>query len=184
MNETTDNVLIQNCLNGDVKSFETLVVRYQKTVYNAVYRLVGCIEDAEDVTQTVFVKVYENLETFNPRYKFYSWIYRIAMNESLNFLHSRKHEEMLDDNFAAGESGPEKDFQSLESERMIQSALMRIDFDHRVLIVLKHFLDRSYNEIGQILNIPQKTVKSRLYVARQKLAEILNQKGIRANDKR
>ena len=184
MIETTDNVLIRNCLNGDVKSFETLVVRYQKTVYNAVYRLVGCIEDAEDVTQTVFVKVYENLDTFNPRYKFYSWIYRIAMNESINFINSRKHEEILHDNFTAGEKGPDEDFQTRESEKMIQNALMRIDFDHRVLIVLKHFLDRSYSEIGQILNIPDKTVKSRLYVARQKLAEILNEKGVKKNEKR
>jgi RNA polymerase sigma-70 factor (ECF subfamily) len=184
MIETTDNELIQNCLRGNVNSFETLVVRYQKTVYNAVFRLLGCVEDAEDITQSVFIKVYENLESFDPRYKFYSWIYRIAMNESINFINSRKREEILDIEVATRDQDPDENFQTLERENMIQAALMRIDFEHRVLIVLKHFLDRSYHEIGQILHLPEKKVKSRLYVARQKLAEILNEKGVKKYDKK
>jgi RNA polymerase sigma-70 factor (ECF subfamily) len=182
MNENKDKVLVRNCLNGDPKSFEILVERYQKTVFNAIYRLVNRFEDAEDITQTVFIKVYENLERYNPNYKFYSWIYRIALNESINFIASRKREQDLVEDYISRDQNPEEQYTQSETDIMIQNALQQLDYDYRVLIVLKHFLDRSYQDMARIMDLPEKKIKSRLYVARQKLACILSKKGIKTDD--
>ena len=86
MNEPDDIALMERCRNGDRQAFETLVVRYQKPVYNAAYRMLHNTEDARDVTQTVFLKVFENLDKYDPSHRFFSWIYRIALNESINWL--------------------------------------------------------------------------------------------------
>lgn len=182
MNETKDKVLVRNCLNGDSKSFEILVARYQKTVFNAIYRLVSRIEDAEDLTQTVFIKVYENLEKYNPNYKFYSWIYRIALNEAINFIASRKREQDLAEDYMSRDQNPEEHYTESETNVMIQNALLMLDYEYRVLIVLKHFLDRSYQDMARIMDLPVKKIKSRLYVARQKLASILSKKGIKTDE--
>ena len=86
MNRPDDKKLMERCLKGDRHAFEALLVRYKKPVYNAAYRMLNNSEDARDVTQTVFLKVYENLDQYDPSHRFFSWIYRIAMNESINWL--------------------------------------------------------------------------------------------------
>ena len=86
MSSENDRELIDNCMNGDRQAIEGLLFKYEKPVYNAAYRMLNSSEDARDVTQTVFLKVIENLDSYDPRYKFFSWIYRIALNESINCL--------------------------------------------------------------------------------------------------
>ena len=86
MNEDSDGTLVRRCCNGDRHAFEALVVRYEKPVFNAALRMLHDREEARDVAQTVFLKVYEHLGEYDPSHKFYSWIYRIALNESINTL--------------------------------------------------------------------------------------------------
>lgn len=157
-----------------------LVEKYQKTIFNVVLRMTDHYEESEDITQTVFVKAFQKLDTFNPHYKFFSWLYRIAVNESLNFLKQRKHLVELDEslNLLSNEKSPEDQYDVLETSRDIQQALMDLKTQYRTVIILKHFQNLSYREISLILGVKEKTVKSRLFTARQQLKNILLQKGI------
>jgi len=130
-------------------------------------------DDARDVTQTVFLKAYEHLDDFNPKFRFFSWVYRIALNEFVNCLNKRPRGEELARESETETGGPEDAMEQELRSRQIQSALMKIQPDYRGVIVLKHFLDFSYAEMANILDIPEKKVKSRLYTGRQLLKEAL-----------
>ena len=177
MNEPDDTTLMEQCTKGDRQAFETLLIRYEKPVYNAAYRMLHSRDDAQDVTQTVFLKVYENLDQYDPKYRFFSWIYRIALNESVNVLKKTNRLEALDTETISDTRGPEQQASSEQVSKGVQTALMTIKPDHRSVVVLKHFLGCSYSEISEILEVPEKTVKSRLYTARQLLKEQLERDG-------
>ena len=173
MTEPDDTDLIQRCLQGDRKAFEVLLDRYEKPVFNAAFRMLNNSEDAKDVTQTVFLRAYENLDRFDPTFRFFSWIYRIALNESINCLQKRNRTEELASEAVAGTEGPDDAADSGQRSQRVQTALMTIKTEYRTVIVLKHFLDCNYVEISQILEIPEKKVKSRLYSGRQMLKIVL-----------
>jgi RNA polymerase sigma-70 factor (ECF subfamily) len=177
MSSNRDSELIQRCRRGDRIALGQLIEEYQRPVYNAAYRIAGSTEDAADITQAVFLKVFERLEQYDPKYKFFSWIYRIAINESINYIKRSRNQQPLDDNEIASTSGPEDLVQQADMSRSIQDELMELGENYRVVIVLKHFSDCSYRQISEILHIPEKTVKSRLYSARQILKENLQSKG-------
>jgi RNA polymerase sigma-70 factor (ECF subfamily) len=176
--EEDDATLVRRCREGDRTAFEQLVVRYQKPVFNAALRLLRDPEDARDVAQTTFLKVYEHIGDYNPSFKFYSWIYRIAINESLNALGSRKPCEGFNGKEADAAPGPERQLEGQQTGRAIEEALMRIKPELRTVIVLRHFMHLSYQDMGDILLLPEKTVKSRLYSARQLLRDRLLQGGV------
>jgi len=178
MNRADDHILVRRCLEGDIKAFEGIVDRYEKIIYNAALRIVKNQDTAADVTQSVFLKVYDNLKRFNERYKFFSWIYKIAVNEALHTLRQTKPTDELGDHLVSTEKNPEEVYRENEQEDKIQDALMRIGRDYRVVIVLRHFHDLSYDEIGYVLDIPEKTVKSRLFTARNLLKDILQKEGL------
>ena len=179
MNEDSDGLLVQRCRGGDSSAFETLVDRYQKPVFNAALRMLRNPEDARDVAQTVFLKVFEHLADYDPKYRFYSWIYRIAVNESINVLDRRhRHEPVVGDE-VDGRRGAEDEVGSMQIGVRVQRALMSIKPEYRSVIVLKHFLDLSYDDIGQVLGLPEKTVKSRLFTARQLPKDALQELAIR-----
>ena len=177
MNEPDDTTLMERSIKGDRQAFEQLLVRYEKPVYNAAYRMLHSRDDARDVTQTVFLKVFENLDHYDPKYRFFSWIYRIALNESINFLKKSSRLEPLNTEAESQTKGPEQQATSDELSEGVQTALMAIKSDYRSIVILKHFLGCSYHEIADILEIPEKTVKSRLYTARQLLKEQLDKSG-------
>jgi len=178
MNETDDTNLIERCISGDRKAFETLLVQYEKPVFNAAFRMLNSADDASDVTQTVFLKVFENFDHFDPSRRFFSWIYRITLNESINWLGKSNRLQPLQ--YEAADEGRtiEQEVDSANLSQDVQAALMSIKTDYRSVIVLKHFLGCSYNEISQILEIPEKKVKSRLFSARQQLKDALTRTGI------
>jgi RNA polymerase sigma-70 factor (ECF subfamily) len=176
--EDDDATLVRRCREGDRTAFEQLVVRYQKPVFNAALRLLRDPEDARDVAQTTFLKVFEHLGDYDPSFKFYSWIYRIAVNESLNALGARKPCEGFSGEEADAAPGPDRQLEGQQTGRAIEEALMRIKPELRTVIVLRHFMHLSYQDMGDILLLPEKTVKSRLYSARQLLRDRLLQGGV------
>ncbi len=107
METEADDALIERYRNGDREAFAALVVRYQRPVYNAAWWVLRNAEDASDVAQNVFLKVAERLDDYDPQYRFFSWIYRIAVNESLSMLRRSGHEEPLDDEIDV--AGPDAD---------------------------------------------------------------------------
>ena len=140
--------------------------------------MVGDYDDACDIAQTTFIKAYENLNNYNTKKKFFSWIYRIMVNESINFMKQDKHRTNLDVSFASRIKNPEEIIISNELNEKVKTEISLLGIDHKVIIILRHFIDLSYQDIGYILDIPDKTVKSRLYTARKKLCGILKQQGV------
>jgi len=171
-----DRVLVERYLSGDRDAFTALVVRYQRPIYNAAFWVLKKHEDAHDISQTVFLKVAERADEYDPKYKFFSWIYRIAVNESLNLLRRNRHEDELEDDveLAGDEStGPERQASAAQLARQLRKAMMTMATSDRLVLTLRHFSECSYDEMAQILEIDEKTVKSRLFEARRRLRGLL-----------
>ena len=178
MIQPDDMALIEAALSGQRRAFDELVERYYKVIFNVALRMISDKNDAADITQSVFIKAFTNLKSYNSKFKFFSWIYRIAVNESLNFIKSQEQRsEELNDEFPE-EHTPESLSLRSELELKIQNALMKLKPEHRAVIILTHFQGLSYREAGDILHIPEKTVKSRLFSSRQMLKELLIQDGV------
>lgn len=173
-NEDKPNMRISK---DDKETFERMVDRYERPIFNVAFRMVNDYEDAMDITQTAFVKAYENLDRYNPSHKFFSWLYKIAVNESLNHINKRKRSANLKRDFALSQKTPDECFSQSETTEQLQNGLMKLKFDYRVIVILRHFLSFSYKEISEILDIPEKTTKSRLYTGRQQLRDILVKQG-------
>lgn len=155
-------------LDGQRDAATGLVDRYQKRLYNLALRLLANVQDAEDVIQTVFLNAFVKLHTFDPRYRFFSWIYRMAVNESLNMLKRRQQIVALDD--APDLAAPAtRSSGAVEARDRIDKALQQMKPDDRAVVVLKHLESFSYEEIADVLDIPVRTVKSRLFTARERL---------------
>lgn len=178
MIENNDNDLVKACLEGDLSAFEALVERYQKTIFNTALNMVRDRDEAKDITQDVFIRAYENLRTFKPEYKFFSWIYKMAINLSINVINRRKHEAPLDTKMVSNDKGPEWQFEVKQLEQKVQDSIAELSIEQRVVIILRHFAELSYRELGFVLDIPEKRVKSRLFDARQQLSKILSRNGI------
>ena len=169
--DTDDAAVAARCLAGDANAYEEIVTRYQRGLFNVALRMLGNHEDARDATQTAFIKAYEHLETFDPGQRFVSWLYRILKNECLNMMRARRPTEPVSPGYPVG-SG-EDPVEVSERHQAVQGALMELTVEYREVVVLRHFTDLSYDEIAVALGIPAKTVKSRLYTARQQLGERL-----------
>jgi len=168
-----DSALVEKALAGDRHSFELLVEKYYKVLFNGALRMVNDTEDARDIVQVTFLKAYEKLHTFKLEQKFFSWIYRIMFHESLNLLHRRKPRVDLPPTLEEPASNPEEAYAENELSVAISRALQSLSHDNRLVVVLRHFLGLSYDEMSEILDIPEKTVKSRLFTARRQLGVLL-----------
>jgi len=177
MDKSREQELVERCRKGDQQALGMLVREYEKPLYNAAYRILGNLDDAADITQAVFLKAFERLDQYKPEYRFFSWIYRITVNESINHLKRSRRQQPLDDREIAGTGNPETAAEADDLARDVQAALMVLKEEYRTVIVLKHFSDCSYRQISEILQIPEKTVKSRLYSARQLMKEALQAGG-------
>jgi len=178
LNDESDEVLAERASRGDDPAFEVLVDRYQRVIFNLTLRMTGNWEDARELTQDVFVKTWRGLRGFDPKLRFFSWIYRIAIHECLNHRRRSGRQEPLVGEPESREAGPERRIETLEVEAKIHEALDRLPDGDRQILILRHFLDRSYEEIAEVLRVPAKKVKSRLYTARQRLRGELEKRGI------
>ena len=130
--------------------------------------MLGNVQDAEDVTQTVFGNAFLALRQYDPKYRFLSWVYRMTVNESLNALKRRKPTVTLDDELEIEAPAFASDA-AQDAEERVGKALMDLNADDRSVVVLRHFASFSYDEIADVLDVPVRTVKSRLFTARQRL---------------
>lgn len=173
MPEPEDEIAcVARCLKGDTSAFEPLVTRYQRVLFTVALRLLGNADDARDATQNAFIRAYERLDTFDPSRRFFSWIYRIVVNESLNLRRAQRPHEPLPATLETGADALDR-LEARELSERVQGALMALSHEHREVVVMRHFADLSYEEIAETLDIPAKTVKSRLFSARQRLAPLL-----------
>ena len=170
--DADDLALVARCRAGDTGAFEGLVERYQRVLFTVALRMLGDADEASDAAQNAFVKAYQKLETFDVSRRFFSWIYRILVNECLNARRDHpRHEPLAPDLAAVGT--PADFFETGERRKRVQAAILALPMEYREVIVLRHFTELSYEEIGETLRVPAKTVKSRLYTARERLAAML-----------
>jgi RNA polymerase sigma-70 factor (ECF subfamily) len=169
MNKDDNQTLVEAAMKGDHRAFEELVRQYQKPIFNVVYRLLHDAEESRDVTQTAFIKSYLQLHSYDSSRKFFSWICRIAINEALNRQTRRAREIPLGEEPGTDTTEPSNDAARSELRRDLERALMMLKPELRAVVVLKHVDGMNYFDIGQTLDIPEKTVKSRLFEARRKL---------------
>jgi RNA polymerase sigma-70 factor (ECF subfamily) len=167
-----DSALVARCLGGEPAAFGPLVDRYQRLLFTVAIRIVGDYDEASDATQNAFVKAYRKLDTFDRKRKFFSWIYRILLNECLNARRDRRVHEPLTPEAARVASAADE-FEAAERRARVQTAILTLAPAYREVVVLKYFSDLSYEDIADATGVPVKTVKSRLHTARQRLAALL-----------
>jgi RNA polymerase sigma-70 factor, ECF subfamily len=182
-----DRTLIEQCLQGRTAAFGELMRRYQDRLYHTVYRLVGNAEDAQDVVQEAFLSAYQSLEGFKGDARFFTWLYRIAVNAAIS--HRRKRRVVLSIDPARHDDGgldpldgsllsqPGVALERAEDEAKLHRAIKRLSPEHRAVLVLKDIEDQKYEAIAEILEVPIGTVRSRLHRARLELRGLLQDGG-------
>ena len=164
MDQNIIHNLIRKSLNGDLKSFEVLIDEYQDRIFRLILGIVKNHAISQEITQDVFIKSWKHLNKYDFEYNFKSWLYKIAVNESLNTLKKTRIFEEYDENIHVIESDID-DIDVLKLNKL-NLAIAKLNQDQRIIVQLKHFENFTYKEISQILDVPEKTVKSRLYSAR------------------
>ena len=185
-----EKALIKAAAGGDVKAFEALIEEHKKTVYNISYRMSGNYDDAMDMSQEIFIKLFKNIGKFRGKSKFSTWVYRIATNTCLDEMRKIKNKTAysLDSEIETDEGSftaeledksptPEDALQAVEIKDAINEALKRLSDDHRQVVILRDIQNMSYDEIAVILNCSVGTVKSRLSRGRRALQKILLENG-------
>ena len=184
--ELEDVVIVRRVLAGEEDLFEILVRRYQARVVSHVARMVGNRDDALDLSQEIFLKVFQALERFNPAFKFSTWLFRIAGNASIDHLRKRRPRTVpleAPDPEGTGSFSPEQrssaldpfgELRNLERGKAISRAIQELPADFRELIALRHFAGLSYEEIAGVKNMPLGTVKNKLFRARAVLKDRLS----------
>ncbi len=187
LRELEDTALVNAYLDGETRSFDVLVERYQTRLLNFVYRIVGDRERAEDLVQEVYVRVYRHLARFDRSKKFSTWIYTIASNLAKNELRNRSRNPLVlftsmtkgweDEErpleFEDPTSRPDDLFRKRHVRELVESSVAQLPVHHREVFMLREIEGRSYEEIAEITHCNLGTVKSRLNRARNSFAEII-----------
>jgi RNA polymerase sigma-70 factor (ECF subfamily) len=182
---TTDEQLVAAILEGDRDRFADLVGRYQGRLVNYLYRLLRSSEDAHDLAQEVFLRVYQALDRFDPRYRFSTWLFRVAQNAAIDQIRRQRlrlvpmhreapaGEEPREWEFPSAGAGPYGELRNRERGEAIQEAVEALPWEYRELILLRHYGELSYEEIATLKRLPLGTVKNKLFRGRQMLKEKL-----------
>ncbi|MGA1845970.1 RNA polymerase sigma factor [Deferribacter abyssi] len=186
----SDKSIVKTVLEGDIDSFELLIIKYQKQLFNAVLALVKNTEIADDIVQEAFMKAFEKLETLRDKSQFYPWLKRIAINLALGHLNrSKRNVDVYYDNDEenekadyfeniAADNNPEELLLKEELKRYVRKFVESLPDKLRLVVILREVEDMSYEEIAEVLNIPVGTVRSRLFNARQIIKTRLINQGL------
>lgn len=183
--------LVRRCLAGDAAAWEDLVRTHHRRIYNICYRFTGSADDAEDLTQDVFIRVYKSLKSYDlERGAFGTWVTTMTRNLLVDHFRKSKYDRITDSLEAAplgdedaptlGEQlqdtrrSPDERVQGQEAQRMVQQALQKLSPELREAVILRDLQDLDYKEIAQILRVPEGTVKSRINRGRTELARLLS----------
>lgn len=188
MKQYTDNDLVQQCLAGDRQAFSDLIERYQKQIYSLAYRLTNNVEDANDLAQEVFIKLYQVLHKYDGNRPFFPWMYRVASNVCYTQLRRKPAQEVsLDKIIEFGPlvpespDQPEAQYEQKEIQRLVQQALAELPENYRVPMVLRYLEEFSYQQIADAMDLPLTTIETRLYRGRallQKRLVLILERGV------
>jgi len=182
-----ESALVQRAKRGDLAAYDELVQRYQERIYATVYHMTANHEDANDLAQEAFIKAFQALKSFKGGSSFYTWVYRIAVNKTINFLKQRRNrgQMSLDDlDFNAGhdpdlvalisDKTPRREVNLAELQEKLNAAMQRLSEPHRLAVTLHDVQGLSHEEIAKIMDCNVGTVRSRLFYARQQLQAYLS----------
>jgi len=177
-----DLTLVRKAQHGDLRAYDDLIRRYQERIYATIYHMTANHEDANDLVQDTFIKAFQALRSFKGDASFYTWIYRIAVNKTINFLkqrRSRTHISLNDLDLNAehdpalvalvSDKTPRRDAVLSELQEKLNAAMLRLSETHRLVVTLHDVQGLSHEEIGEIMDCNVGTVRSRLFYARQQL---------------
>ncbi|MGZ5567178.1 MAG: sigma-70 family RNA polymerase sigma factor [Limisphaerales bacterium] len=183
----SDLSLVKRAQEQDPSAYDELIRRYQQRIYATVYHMTSNHEDANDLTQETFIKGYRALKGFKGDSSFYTWIYRIAVNKTINFLKQRKNKWQMslndvdyqaehDPDLVAlvSHKTPRRDLNLAELQEKLNEGLQKLSEHHRMVVTLHDIQGLSHEEIGKIMNCNVGTVRSRLFYARQQLQGYLS----------
>lgn len=185
---TDENKLIKKAQKGDASAFEKIIAEYQNVVYSIAYRYAENSEDAADMSQEIFIKMFRNINTFQFKSKLSTWIYRVATNTCIDLVKKTKNDRntySIDDGYensdgetkyseiADDSSRPDVALEEGEVRDVINMAISRLNEDYRLVIILRDIQGLSYDEISEIVGCSVGTVKSRISRGRKNLREIL-----------
>jgi RNA polymerase sigma-70 factor (ECF subfamily) len=168
-----DHSIIKKVREGDVEAFAQIVERHQQTIFNLTFQMTGSEEDARDLTQEIFIRAYLNLDKVDPRYKFFSWLYRLGVNHTLDHIRQRKPYAGIEGVEVHDRQTGDEIADSRAKRENVRKAIRKLQPKYRLLIVMKYYSAMSYDQMSSITGIPQKKVKSRLFEARQMLRNML-----------
>jgi len=182
-----ESVLVNRAREGDLPAYDELVKRYQERIYATLYHMTSNHEDANDLAQEAFIKAYSALKSFKGGSSFYTWVYRIAVNKTINFLKQRKnkYQMSLDDlDFNAehnpdlvaliSDKTPRRELNLAELQENLNAAMQKLSKPHRLVVTLHDVQGLSHEEIAKIIGCNIGTVRSRLFYARQQLQGYLS----------
>lgn len=182
-----DQELVRSVQGGDLAAYDELVRRYQVRIYATLYHMTSNHEDANDLAQESFIKAFHAIKSFKGESSFFTWLYRIAVNKTINFLKQRKNRIYLslndldlnaenDPDLVAfvSEKNPRRDMSLTELQEKLNAAIQRLSEDHRLVVTLHDIQGLSHEEIGKIMDCNVGTVRSRLFYARQQLQAFLS----------
>lgn len=181
MRDEDDIKLMSQLKRGKIKALAVLVDKYKKQAYFLALGMVGNSDDAYDISQEAFLRVYSSAKTFDETQKFFPWFYAIVANLCRNALKKRqiaaaRTVDLADVEYMLTDTAtPETEYAEEEEKRRLCEALRKLNFADREIINLNHFRMMSYDEIAKLLNIPKGTVMSRLYYARKRLAQLMDE---------
>lgn len=177
--QVQDAQIVRECLEGRQDAYTLLMSRYKRPVFGLIYRTVRQREDAEDLAQETFIKAFRSLPSYDPQYAFSSWLFKIASNLCIDHFRRQRTETVsLDDEdkpleIPDGTQNPEEAAVAQSERSVIDAAIGSLPVDYRLVILLRHKEEKSYEEIAQILNLPLGTVKAKVHRARGALKERL-----------
>ena len=174
--DLTDYELVQKCLNGEKEYFSEIITRHKNLVYSVVLRMVNNQDDANDLAQEVFIKVYKNLDKYFPDFKFSTWIVKITTNHVIDYRRKKKYETVSMEEVEyklISENTPELDCLEKEERLLLNQLLNKLPDIYKVPIVLYHQQGLSYQEIAETINEPLSKVKNRIFRGRKLLKEEL-----------
>ena len=173
-----DRELVDRVLKGDNDAFEYLFNRYRDAIHRLFVQRLGGVNDADDLLQETFIKVYMNLHRYSPEYTFGQWLYTIARNTFIDFVRRRQDGLSIDDRFAAPASSaptPEESFINLQQRTQIEHYLERLTPRYRQLVRMRFFEEYSYEEIAAKLALPLGTVKTQIHRAREQMCRMISE---------
>jgi len=185
-----DRILVERCLKGDEKAFEQILGKYRRSVFSICMRMVRNRSSAEDLAQEVFIKVFSALGRYDPSYPFSAWLNRITSNLCIDFLRKDRERMVSLDRPIGGDeddlfmqipsvsAGPDREMESKEMMAVLEDALATMPEHYRIIVILRHQEQRSYEEIADTLGIPLGTVKARIHRARAIIVEHFERKGL------